>query len=942
MSDGWAPVLSAIASENNEVRQRAVSFIDEYQHRDVQEMMVSVLAFVNSAPSSDLGYLGLVVILRSLRTHPFCSTAEFGGYWMDFLKSVVNIRSQWPEQISIVNVISDIIAEIGKRMQFIDIVGFLFEYVKSIPEMGLPITSTVIQRTNIRIPTGAIVEFLQFHGDSRHLCEAKVSILINLLAAHPKDEDLNCMFDAMLESQNIDMASVELDVLFDQIHLIDTFIEPHVQKLLQFLEISLQAEALERRAVLLCAKLCCMKSFPSGLLSHVIQLLATRLSNYDVNEDSVYQLARLCVGYICENFDGREFMSILSGAQIDAVAMLSIICELREPVISMIGLAGRYADLVKVVSQALGCSTVPIHILSLEAIEQLCLSFGPIVITECFDSLLGIFEGFVPRLGDFYLASPFVSALGAFFSKLPDELVCPRVLNLLAIPMQMAACKSLHRHVSVCLGQAISSFPSALEPVSENMIKIMLGWLESGDYDSVIAAVGLASQLIRKLSVPDKTCFVPLWRAAFAMRQQALTGEDIYMCDQAVYRLTGFLSELIWGEMKGMVPSLIEGSNQELSVSTFSYEDGIKAVAGFQQTVCNDPTKIVFVNESSAATISSYLKLLLTCVDHFTTNYLSSFGEATINVCTKWITHPVLEASIKKLCWIILERISKHSNIFTLITDMFIATVGLFHFNAYVEYAEKSVVRILTGARFELDPERTKTIATILLQKVSQSSTEEALDHDPFELETFFFTQMITTSPSGPGICQSLLEPVSQTLANESTAGFGLATLSRYFVATHECSLFPQFTETALSALTDVEDHLYLSLHAIHSLAYILEHMPTDPTFTSTLTTHLVRILSHKDSYENDTLIFFDSALYAFIKLNPPPESLPTILRAMPMTLPNPQSRTVITHTVNMIASLPREVFTPELLAFLQQHLTSPFTTPETHTKIEALLHEHT
>ena len=940
MSDGWGTVLSAIASDNNEARQRAVSFIDEYQHRNVQEMMVSVLAFVNSAPSSDLGYLGLVVILRSLRTHPFCSTAEFGGYWMDFLKSVVNIRAQWPEQIAIVNVISDIIAEIGKRVQFIDIVGFLFEYVKCIPEMGLPITSTVIQRTNIRIPTGAIVEFLEFRDDNRHLCEAKVSILINLLAVHPKDEDLNCMFAVMLESQNTDLASVELDVLFDHIHLVETFIESHLQKLLQFLETSLQVEALERRAVLLLAKLCCVKSFPSGLLSHVIQLLATRLSNYDGDEDSVYQLARLCVGFICENVDGREFMSILRGAQIDVVAMLSIICELREPVISMIGLAGQYVDLVKVVSQALSHSSVPIHILSLEAIEHLCRSFGPIVITECFDSLLGIFEGFVPRIGD--LAAPFVSALGAFFSKLPVELVCPRVLNLLAIPMQMAACKSLHRHVSVCLEQAISSFPSSLEPVSENLIKIMLAWLESGDYDSVIAAVGLASYFIRKLPVPDKKCFIPLWRAAFAMRQQAPTGEDIYICDQAVYSLTGLLSELIWDEMKCVVPSLIEGSNQELSVSAFTVEDGIKAVAGFRQVVCNDPTKIVFVNESSAATILSYLKLLLTCIDHFTTNYLSSFGEATINVCTKWITHPVLEVSIKRLCWIILERISKHSNILTLVADMFIATVELFHFNSYVEYAEKSVVRVLVDARFELDPERTKTIATILLQKVSQSSNEETFDHDPFELETLFFTQMITTSPSGPSICQSLLEPIVQTLANESTAGFGVATLSRYFVATRECSIFLQFTETAFSALTDVEDHLYLSLHAIHSLAYILEHMPTDPTFTSTLTTHLVRILSHKDSYENDALIFFDSAVYAFIKLNPPPESLPTILRAMPLTISNSQSRAVITHTVNMIASLPREVFTPELLTFLQQHLTSPFTTPETHTKIETLLHEHT
>lgn len=935
MSVGWEALFSAVLDGDNGSRRLAVGAIDEYQQRNVQEMLVSVLEFVNSCPTPAFGYLGLKVIHRALIMCEVCADISFREFWMQFLESALVIQEKWCESAAVINVIADISAELAAKAPFIDIIGFLFTCVKLNPCSGIVMISTVIQRVRLDIPAERIVAFLEMDTNDENILAAKVSILVIALSNKPNDSDLNAMFNSLLTVENPKLNSVTFEVLARQTSSIEKFIEPHLETLFILLEKSLSNEMAAIHALLFIVKFTNART-SSSILSCLLRLLSIPLSVFDSSEDSVYQFARLCVANVCERSSGNAVFTAFRETNLDIIPTLSIICELREPVITVIAFSGRYVRLMELVCESLSQPNFSIRRLCLEATEHLCSSFGPLLITDCSDSLLSVFEGFVECLND-ELAQQFIQTLAAFFKKVPTSVISPRVLRLVELALAMSTCHSLRRKVSVCLNNALCNFGSSLTSMTTNITTCALSWLASSDDDSVISALVLAQALTTNLPVIEKHCFLPVWNASFIMRQRAQTGEDIDICDQCAHSLTGFLSDLIWDDMKTIIPSVIDGASQDLSVSVFDVGAGIESIAGFRQVSSIDPGKVVFVSESCTYSVISSLRMILSCVTHFQANYLNIFGDATLSLCASWIGNPVLELSTKMLCWSILEAMSKYLQV-SCACELFLVGVKLCGFDSYVDYTEKVLFNILNNNRFEISQEHARDIAAVLIEKVLESSDEDSLEYDPFELDITLMTELIASSEAC-FLTNDLLSRIVITLENPSTAGFGLACLSRVFAVSRDCELFSRFAEVALALLHDVDDHFYVSLHAIESLEYVIRHCQRDQSFVSIVTTELIRIITHKNDYENDTLIFFDLALVTFVRLGPPPDAIPMIINALPMSVANDSTRFVISFIVDTLCSLPREAIRNDLvLAFLRSHLKSAFTTQEALSKIEALL----
>lgn len=940
MSAGWEALFSAVLEGDNESRQRALAAIDEYQQRNAQEMLVSVLEFVNSCPTPAFGYLGLKVIHRALRMCEVCSDISFREFWVHFLESALVIQEKWRECEAVINVIADISAELAAKVPFIDVIGFLFMCVKSCPRSGIVMISTVIQRVRVDIPVERIAAFLEIDSDEENILAAKVSIIVIALSNKPNDSDLNAMFHSLLTAENPKLNSVTFDVIARQLSSIEKFIEPHLETLFILLEKSLSNEITVIHALLFMVKFTNART-GSPVLACLLRLLSIPLSVFDSSEDSVYQFARLCVANLCERSSGNAFFNAFQETNLEIIPKLSIICELKEPVITVIAFSGRYVQLMEVICESLSQPNLSVRRLCLQAIELLCSSFGPLLITDCGDSLLSVFEGFLECLNDEELAQQFIQTLSAFFQKVPTSVISPHVLRLVELALEMSKCHSLRRKVSVCLTNAICNFGSSLTSMTANITTCALSWIASGDDDSVISSLILVQALTTNLPVSDRHCFLPVWKASFIMRQRAQTGEDIDICDQCAHSLTGFLSDIVWDDMKTIIPSVIDGASQDLSVSVFDVGAGIESIAGFRQVSSIDPGKVVFVSESCTYSVISSLRMILSCVTHFQTKYLSIFADVTLRLCASWIGNPVLELSTKMLCWSILEAMSKYLHV-SFVCELFLVGVKLCGFDSYVDYTEKVLLNILSNNRFEVSQDHARSIAAVLIEKVLGNSGEDSLEYDPFELDITLMTELIASSEAC-FLTNDLLSRLVITLENPSTAGFGLACLSRYFVVSRDCELFSRFAEVALMLLHDVDDHFYVSLHAIQSLEYVIRHLPRDQSFVSVVTTELIRIITHKNDYENDTLIFFDLSLVTFVRLDPPADTIPMIIKALPMSVANDSTRFVISFIVDTLCSLPRDAIRNDLvLAFLRSHLKSAFTTQEALSKIEGLLRDLT
>jgi hypothetical protein len=120
------------------------------------------------------------------------------------------------------------------------------------------------------------------------------------------------------------------------------------------------------------------------------------------------------------------------------------------------------------------------------------------------------------------------------------------------------------------------------------------------------------------------------------------------------------LGALIADGITVLLPDLIAGASQELTVAIHAKDAGIDEISGFVKVWSFDESNFVFVNESSAATVLSFLRILEACLE----SDCGQFGEPILDLCARLISLPFHVSPLKQQCWAIVEIIARSANVF--------------------------------------------------------------------------------------------------------------------------------------------------------------------------------------------------------------------------------------------------------------------------------------